>query len=85
VFDNPVIGRVEALTHHLELEPPFIRDPHPRVGHQCDIEATALRDAVHLLFDRACIGIDIDVQQMKTPACQSSLISRCHALPRRMR
>jgi hypothetical protein len=65
VFDNPIICRVESVLYNFECNPSFIRNSHPRVGDQCDINAISACDAVHLLFDRARISIYKDVQQMK--------------------
>jgi len=65
VFDNPIIGCVEFVLYNFECNPSFIRNSHPRVGHQCDIKAISACDTVHLLFDRARISIYKDVQQMK--------------------
>jgi len=64
VFDNPVIGRVEFSSNNFECNPSFIRNSHPRVGHQCDVKVVSARNAVHLLFDRARISIDKYVQQL---------------------
>ena len=66
MFDNPIIGRVESVLYYFECNPPFIRNSHPRVGHQRDIKAISACHAVHLLFDRARISIYKDVQQMKS-------------------
>ena len=65
MFDDPVIGRVESVPHNLECKPPFIRNSHPGVGHQCDIKPISACDSVHLLFDRTRISIDKYVQQLK--------------------
>ena len=65
MFDNPIIGRVESVLYNFECNPSFIRNSHPRVGHQCDIKAISACDAVHLLFDRARISIDKYVQQTR--------------------
>jgi hypothetical protein len=65
VFYNPIIGRVESVLYNFEINPSFIRNSHPRVGHQSDIKAISACDAVHLLFDRARISIDKYVQQTK--------------------
>jgi len=65
VFDNPIIGRVESALYNFECNPSFIGNSHPRVGHQCDIKAISACDTVHLLFDRARISINKDVQQTK--------------------
>ena len=63
VFNNPIIGRVESALYNSERNPLFIGNSHPRVSHQGDIKAISACDAVHLLFDRARIGIYKDVQQ----------------------
>ena len=65
MFDNPIIGRVESVLYNFECNPSFIRNSHPRVGHQGDIKAISACDAVHLLFDRARISIDKYVQQTR--------------------
>jgi hypothetical protein len=65
MFDDPVIGRIESVPYNLECNPSFIRNSHPRVGHQRDVEVVSGSNAVHLLFDRARISIDKYVQQVK--------------------
>ncbi len=65
MFDNPIIGGVESVIYNFEYDPSFIRNSHPRVGHQCDIKAISVCDPVDLRFDRARISIYKDVQQMK--------------------
>jgi hypothetical protein len=62
-FDDPIIGGVEVAPYDLECYPRFIRNPHPGVGHQGDVEVISLRDSIDLLFDGARVGIDKDVQQ----------------------
>jgi hypothetical protein len=74
VFDNPIIGRVESVLYNFECNPSFIRNPHPRVGHQSDIKPISACDAVHLLFDRARISIDKNVQQMKILSITPDLV-----------
>ena len=63
VLDNPVIGRIEIVPHDFQFNPPFVRNPHPGVGHQGDVEVISACNAVHLLFDRARISIDKDMEQ----------------------
>jgi hypothetical protein len=65
VFDDPIIGRVESVRDDFERDPRFIRHSHPGVRHHGDLQAASPRDAVHLLFDRARIAIDEDVQQIE--------------------
>jgi len=74
VFDNPIIGRVESALYNFKCNPSFIGNSHPRVGHQCDIKAISACDAVHLLFDRASISINKDVQQTKILSITPDLV-----------
>jgi len=63
MLDNPVIGCIESIRHDFEGNPSFLWNAHPGVGHQCDTQAISGRDAIHLLFDRARIGIYKDMKQ----------------------
>ena len=63
MFGNPIVGRVESVADDLERNPIFLRNAHPRVGHQGHMEVISLSDAKHLLFDRARVRIDKYVQQ----------------------
>ena len=62
-LDNAIIGRIEPFPYNLERNPLFVWSPHPGVGHQCDIKTISAGDAIHLLFDRARISINKDVEQ----------------------
>jgi hypothetical protein len=62
-----------TVLYNFEYNPLFIRNPHPGVGHQCDIKAIPACEALHLLFDRARIGIYKDVQQMKILTIEPSI------------
>jgi hypothetical protein len=73
-LDNPIIGRVESVIYNFEGNPSFIRDSHPRVGHQCDFKAISSCNVVHLLFDRARISVYKNVQQIKTLTFTSDLV-----------
>ena len=64
--DNPIIGCIESVLYYFEHDPLSIRNSHPAIGHQCDVEAIAACDTVHLPFDRAGISIYEDVQHMET-------------------
>jgi len=66
VLNYPIIGLVGSPSNNLERNPWFIRNPHPGVGHQCNIKAIPLCDAINLLFDGASIRININMQQMKS-------------------
>jgi len=63
MVDDPVIGSIEIAPHDFQFNPPFVRNPHPGVGHQGDVEVISVGDTIHLLFDRARISIDKDMQQ----------------------
>ena len=65
VLDNPIIGRIECILHNFECNPLLIWNSHPGVGHQGDVEVIPACDTIDLLFDRARIGINIDMQQTK--------------------
>jgi hypothetical protein len=65
MLDNPVISLVQTIPDHFECNPSFIRDSHPRIGHQRDIQIKSARDTVNLLFNRARISIYKDMQQIK--------------------
>jgi hypothetical protein len=58
VFDDPIIGRVEATFYDFQGNRSLVRNSHPGVRYQGDIEVIAARHPVYLLFDRARIGVN---------------------------
>ena len=75
VFYDPIIGGVKSVRDNLQGNPSFIRNSHPRIGHQGDIELTSTGDAVDFLFYRTRIRIDKDVQQLNIPPRPESVYS----------
>jgi hypothetical protein len=61
VFDDPVIRGIKRLANDDKLEVILIRQTHPRIGNEDDVQTIAPGDTVDLVFHRATIGVDIDV------------------------
>ena len=61
-FGDPVIGRVCAFGHHHMADHRIARGTQPAIRDESHDEAMALSDFRHLGFDRAGVGIDVNLR-----------------------
>src|SRR3954469_12232202 len=61
-LDDPVVGAVEALGDGHALDQGRFRHAQPAVADDQDLEPVAAGDAVHLLLDRAGVGVDVNLE-----------------------
>jgi len=64
---DPIIGRIGACRNDDVTDSRIGARPYSTIGDDIDRKIMTIRDALDLNLDRACIAIDIDIEQESTP------------------